>query len=344
MTLYNVGYVIIHEPIPNRKPYDDTFTATRQLAFDLLPLDPEPAYLSPGVAAYRVNQPAVPDPLRLELGDWTADPYRGEGWRGNENVDGASANWAAGEALLFFPYEGEGDRQLTMHLTPFNYPDAPQQTLKLRLNDQIIYDAPLTPGWQVLETTLPAENLQPGLNRLKLVFSQQAVPREVLPAQTAIGTTGVFVPVDIEINSAADFSFVTVGFGDEAVDASAHRRGFNLTVLDQATGEVLDVRGFDTAANQYEAQALADYIAAIPNGRLAIVSSQGADAAAFLKEGFAALGGSTAIPTVPYSLIGIKGAAPGTAQEATGEAYLRLGASPDTHPLSAAIDWVEIRK
>jgi hypothetical protein len=231
-----------------------------------------------------------------------------------------------------------------MHLTPFSYPAAPQQTIKLVLNDRTIYEAPLPPGWQIFETSLPAESLHPGLNRLKFVFGHQAVPREVLPAQTAIGATGAFVPVDIEINSAADFSFVTVGFGDEAIDASSHRRGFNLAVLDPADGRVLDIRGFDTAANEYEAQALTDYIAAIPDGRLVIVSSQGTEAAAFLSEGFATLGGSPAVPTVPYSLIGIKGAAPGTAQEATGEAYLRLGTSPDTRPLSAAVDWLEIRK
>jgi hypothetical protein len=296
------------------------------------------------VAAYRVNQAPIPDPLHLEFGDWATDPYRGEGWSGNENVNGALANWAEGEALLFFPYAGQGDRQLSMHLMPFSYSAAPPQTIKLVLNDETIYEAPLPPGWQIFEATLPAENLQPGLNRLKFVFGHQAVPREVLPAQTAIGATGAFVPVDIEINSAADFSFVTVGFGDEAVDASSHRRGFNLAVLDPSSGQVLDMRGFDTAANEYEAQALADYIATVPAGRLVIVSSQGTDAAAFLTEGFAALGGSPAIPTVPYSLIGIKGAAPGTAQEATGEAYLRLGASPDTRALSAAVDWIEIGK
>jgi hypothetical protein len=345
MTLYNVGYLVIHDPIPGRKPYEDTFLATRDLAFELLPLDPEPAYTAPGVAAYKVNQPPIPEVLHLDFGAWPADPYRGEGWGNNEVVAGASANWVVGsEALIFFPYQGEGKRQMTMHLTPFTYPAAPPQTLTLILNDRPLASRPLEGGWQVFEMTLPAEHLQPGLNRLKLRFSQQAVPREVLPAQTAIGRTGAHVPRDIEINSQPDFSFVTVGFGDEAVDASTHRRGFNLAVLDPATGEVLDMRGFDTAANVYEAQALTDYIAQIPPGQLVIVSSQGADAAALLTGGFEALGGSPGIPTIPYSLIGLKGAPPGTAAEATDDAYLRLGANPDTRPLSAAVDWLEIHK
>jgi len=149
--------------------------------------------------------------------------------------------------------------------------------------------------------------------------------------------------VDIEVHSHADFSFITVGFGESAVDASAHRRGFNVAVLDAASGAVLDKHGFDTAANPYEAQSLAEYLQTIPDGRIVIVSSKGADAAAFLREGFGVVGGSAEPPPVPYALIGVKGAPPGTAAEVAGEAYLRLGANPDTRPLAAAVDWVEIR-
>jgi hypothetical protein len=50
------------------------------------------------------------------------------------------------------------------------------------------------------------------------------------------------------------------------------------------------------------------------------------------------------LPAPPFSIIGVKGAAPGAALLAVGEgaAYLRLGAPPDTRPLAAAVDWVEI--
>lgn len=345
MTLYNVGYVVVHTPIPNRKPYEDTFTATRQLAFDLLPLAPEPAYTSDGVAAYKVNQPPIVDPLRLDFGDWRSWPYRGEGWAGDELFEGVSVNWATGaEALIFFPYRGEGDRRLLLRLAPFSYPGAPEQTLALTLNGREAGTFPLAEGWQVIETVLPADNLQAGLNRLELRCSRRAVPREVLPAQTAIGSTGVIAPVDVEINSHADFSFVTVSFGPEAQDASAHRRGFNVAVLEPRTGEVLAVKGFDTAANRYEAEALTAFINQIPAGQIVLVSSQGADAAAFVSAGFATLGGSAGAPVAPYSLIGVKEAAPGSALEASGQAYLRLGRNPDTRPLAAAVDWVEIKK
>ncbi|RME49914.1 MAG: hypothetical protein D6796_04095, partial [Caldilineae bacterium] len=327
MTLYNVRYVVIHDPIPGRKPYEDTFAATRALVLDLLPLEPEPAYVSAGATAYRVQQPPIPNPLRLDFGDWPADPYRGEGWAANEQIGGVGANWAVGaEAQIFFPYRGTGDRRLSLRLTPFDYPGAPPQAMTLLLNGQPIGEQALASGWQVVEVPLPAEALRPGLNRLALRFRHRAAPRDVLPPQTAIGSTGAHTPVDIEVHSHADFAFITVGFGEEAVDASAHRRGFNVAVLDAASGAVLDKRGFDTAANAYEADALHDYLQALPDGRIVILSSQGSDAAAFLREGFGAVGGSAEPPPVPYALIGVKGAPPGTAAEATGEAYLRLGA------------------
>ncbi len=342
MTLYNVRYLVIHDPIAGRKPYEDTFAATRQLAFDLLPLDPEPALAGDGVAAYRVNQPPIPNPLRVEFGDWTGAPYRGAGWAGDENFEGAGVNWAtAPTAEIFVPYRGDGDRALKMHLKPFSYSGAPRQVMTLRVNGQPAGEFPLAPDWQVLETTLPAATFSVGLNRIELQFAHTAVPREVLPAQTAIGTTGLTVPRDVEINSSADFSFVTVGYGDDAVDASAHRRGINVMVLNPTDGAIVTKKGFDTAANQYEDAALREFLAQIPDGQIVLVSSKGADAGAFLSGGFEMLGGAAGVPVMPYSLIGVKGAAVGTAAEST-DGYLRLGRNPDARSLAAAVDWLEI--
>ncbi len=344
MTLYNVRYLVVHDPIPGRKPYEDTFAATRQLAFDLLPLDPAPAFAGDGVAAYRVNQPPIPDPLRLEFGDWTGAPYRGDGWAGDENFEGAGVNWAiAPTAEIFVPYRGAGDRALKMHLKPFSYPGAPQQVMTVRVNGQPAGELPLSPDWQVLETTLPAELFSPGLNRIQLNFARTAVPRDVLPAQTAIGTTGVDVPRDVEINSSADFSFVTVGYGADAEDASAHRRGINVTVLNPADGAIVAKKGFDTAANQYEDAALREFLAQIPDGQIVLVSSKGADAGAFLSGGFEMVGGSAGVPAMPVSLVGVKSAAVGTAAESP-DGYLRLGRNPDDRSLAVAVDWVEISR
>jgi hypothetical protein len=183
MTLYDVRYLIVHDPIPLRYPYVDTMSATRGLAFSLLPLDPNPVASGDGATVYQVLQPQLPDLLRVDFGDWTSAPYRGEGWAEDEEIFGASANWVLGtQARIFLPVRGTGDRHLSMQIAPFAYPDALPQTLTLSLNGQavdIVFS--LREGWQVFKATLPESALHQGLNTLTLRFDHATAPSGVLP-------------------------------------------------------------------------------------------------------------------------------------------------------------------
>jgi hypothetical protein len=119
-------------------------------------------------------------------------------------------------------------------------------------------------------------------------------------------------------------------------------------VVDPATGGVTEFAGFDTAANEFEAEALAQFIEEVPQGHIVIVASQGLAAAQFFNDAaivaLQSIGLSPDSLSPPFSAIGVKGAVPGTAFAATGEgtAYLRLGGVPDTRPLAAAVDEVVI--
>ena len=119
---------------------------------------------------------------------------------------------------------------------------------------------------------------------------------------------------------------------------------------DPGSGQVVQSKGFDTAANEFEAEALAQFIAEIPEGYVVIVASQGLEATQFFDEATVAalqsIGLTTETLGPPFSAIGVKGAAPGTALAAAGEgtAYLRLGANPDTRQLAAAVEQVVISK
>jgi hypothetical protein len=183
MTLYDVRYLIVHDPIPLRYPYVDTMSATRDLAFSLIPLNPNPVASSDGATVYQVLQPQLTDPLRVDFGDWTSAPYRGEDWADDEEVFAASANWALGtQAHLFLPIRGAGDRHLSMQIAPFAYPGALPQTLALSLNGQsigIVFS--LREGWQVVEAMLPESALRQGLNTLTLRFDHAIAPSDVLP-------------------------------------------------------------------------------------------------------------------------------------------------------------------
>ncbi len=182
MTLYDVRYLIVHDPIPLRYPYVDTMPATRDLAFSLLPLDPNPVASGDGATVYRVLQPPVPDPLRVDFGGWASAPYRGEGWADDEEVFAASANWALGtQARIFLPVGGTGDRHLLLQIAPFAYPGALPQTLTLSLNGESLDIAfSLREGWQVIKATLPESTLRQGLNTLTLHFDHAMAPSDVL--------------------------------------------------------------------------------------------------------------------------------------------------------------------
>ena len=356
MALWNVGYVVVNSPVPERYPYVDTWQTTRDYVLNAVPVDPQPVWDADGVQVYAVQQPPVPFPFDLDLGSRNTDAYRGPGWSADEaNIAGASGAWiddTTAEVFLPLRFDNPQPLQLALRLQPFSYDGAPQQTVSAEFNGVDLGQQALAGGWQEITFAVPAEATESGLNRVLLRFADTARPIDVLPGQATIGATGVQSPVDIEINSggaAQDIAFITVTPPDgQPQDASAGRRGYNLTALDPKTGEVLDVRGFDTWANAFEADDMAAFIEGLPDGTI-VVGAVRDDASRFLNEravaALASLGSAVDLRTTPgygHALIGVKGAAPGTASEVSGPdgAYLRLAA--DRRTLAAAVDWIRL--
>lgn len=186
MTLYDIRYLVVHEPVPLRYPEIDTTVVALNLARELIPLSAEPVAAGDGVAVYQVHQPPLPNPLRIDFGEWRAAPYRGEGWNDDEEIFAARANWVLGtEAQVFLPVRGLGDRFLSMQIAPFVYSGGPPQTVTLSLNGHLL-DAPFTlqDGWQIINATLPEAHLKPGLNTLTFDFAHATAPSAVLPGVT----------------------------------------------------------------------------------------------------------------------------------------------------------------
>ena len=196
MALYDVRYLVVHDPIPLRYPYVDTMPAARDLALALLPVNDQPVASRDGAVVYQVEQPPVPDPLRLDFGDWASAAYRGEGWGDDEQVFGASANWVVGtRARMFFPVRGPGERRLSMRVAPFAYPDAPAQAVTLSLNDRPLdVSLRLEGGWQIVSTRLPEGQLRQGLDVLTLEFDHAAAPSAVAG-----------IPDDRQLSAAVDW-------------------------------------------------------------------------------------------------------------------------------------------
>jgi hypothetical protein len=356
MYLYNVRYLIILPPIPGRYPYADTFAATREYVLSLLPVESEPFYDEGGVQAYRVQQPIGQASFELDLGVSSSAAYRGEGWHEDEQPFGVTANWAgARQSRLFLPIRVPSPSpayRLTLRIRPFSYPGAPIQRVQVFVNGRSLGGSlSLKADWSVIRLNVPAGVVHNGLNRITLAFDWTARPREVLPTDIHIGQTGVEVPVDIEVNATDDFAYITLEDDKgRRVDGSAGRRGYNVALIDPRDGHLLERRGFDTAANAYEAERLARFLQEAPSGVIVVVATRGPGTAHLTDQAWAALQEIGArqdprtIPNASHALIGVKGAPPGSAAEVvrTGGAYLRIGRNPDRRPLAAAVDWIKL--
>jgi hypothetical protein len=357
--LYNVGYVLLFPPIPQRFPYADHWQQSWAFVKETLPLEEEPFWAEDGIEAYRVVQPEGSDHFELDLGVAGTFPYRGEGWDGGEidNPYEASATWAtAHESRLFLPLrqvDPAANYTVQVRVHPFAYPGSAPQRVALRVNGVALGEHQLADSWQEVSWSAPGHLLIDGLNRLQLEWASAVAPRQVIPGDRLIGSTGTTLPVDADLKAFADGGFIALF--DEAgnqTDASAGRLGINVTVLDPQSGAVQQMAGFDTTANVYESEALAEFLGQVEPGTPVLVASHGDATANLTEEAVAALQGLGAGVTLSdlennyFAIAGVQGATPGTAATIIdpADAFLRISLNPDRRPLAAAVDWVRIEQ
>lgn len=345
---FDIRYLIFHPGIPGRPPYIDTRAKVEEYVQRVFPV--KKILDQDGFTVYKVEQPSPPPELTIDLGAEGTRLYQGEGWSWDEILDGSSANWAEEQgARLFLPLREMGGYTLTIRAKAFSYPNAPTQKITVRVNGH-----PLDPGrevpasWSELTFNIPGKFLHPGLNELRLDFAYLASPHDVFPGNFVVGETGMTSPVEIDVNSSLEFAYITVG----GIDASLHRRGYNLAVIDPQSGEVIDKAGFDTEENESESQALADFVARIPEDYIVVAALKEGGARSLTKEAveaLASLGSEVDLrgrEHFSHAIIGVKGAPPGTALEKSGEgnSYLHVGKNPDQRILAVAVDFVSLIK
>ncbi len=355
MALYDVRYFITTPPIPGRYPYQDTAARTEAYALEVLPLEKPAFWEGEGYRAYRVLPATVTLPWRVDVGVAGAEPHLGAGWdvRTDERPYNATANWATGRAAdLYLPLAEPQAVTLRLAIAPLGYAGAPAQKLTIRVNGvRVLSDHPLVAGWQTVTAAVPATATRHGPNRVRLEFAWAASPRRVFPddaSRAVIGRTGIVSPVNLDVHAFSEAYISAFTADGQEVKASVGRRGYNIAVFDPHSGRLLDQRGFDTAANSYEADALAAYLNAIPAGRIVAAATR-EDGSRYLTpaavEALRRLGsqvGSAAeLAGRSHALIGVRGAAPGTAAEAIqpDDAFVRVAG--DFRTLAAAVDWVE---
>ncbi|MGD8627090.1 MAG: interleukin-like EMT inducer domain-containing protein, partial [Anaerolineae bacterium] len=350
---YDLRYVVVAPGVPGRPPYVDTRDEAVAYVEEVLPVSLPPIYDQDGWRLYRIELPPPEPGYRVDLGsrESAARQALGEGWAGAEEIQGSTARWAVAQgARLFLPAHEAAGYRLTARLLPLDYPGAGPQMATLVANGRRLETVGLAPGWNDYAWQVPAGVVQPGLNDLRFEFGRLDAPAEVLPGNGAIGTTGVQAPVAIEVNSGgpAGFAYITVEGEAGEEDGSLHSPGYNLAVIDASTGRLLERRGFDTTpgGSREGAADLAAFVERIPRGQIVVVAMQGDGAALLTEEAVAALQaiGGQADPRGSegwsQAIIGVKGAAPGSALEAAGPENGWLRVAPDWRTLGAAADVV----
>ena len=346
---YDIRYVVVAPGVPGRPPYVDTRDAAVDYIEEVLPL--EKVYDQDGWILYRVARTPVPAAFAVDFGSLEPRTLMvlGEGWAEAEEIQGVSANWAiAQDARVFLPSAGGQDYHLTVTASPFDYPGAEGQGVTLWVNGQRLERVGLSPGWATYSWEVPARFVRSGLNDVRFEFDRLDTPADVLPGNGSIGRTGVQAPVAIEVNSdgPADLAFITVGEGDKAEDGSDHRPGYNVAVISPQSGKLLERQGFDTTSGGSEAEsaAMADLIGEVPEGQIVVVALQGDGAAHLTEEAVLALrqiGGQADLRGTSgwsQAIVGVKGAAPGTALEVAGPESGWLRVAPDERTLAIAVD------
>ena len=151
-----------------------------------------------------------------------------------------------------------------------------------------------------------------------------------------IGQTGVTSPVDLQVVSAGMEAGNEGSIYVNARQRAVGLRGYNVVAIDPASGDVLWSDLFDTLVSSGESGRLAQAVGRLATGTIVAVAVKDEASGALTSEAVAALralGGMEDIRgryRVSHLLVGVKGAAPGTAIERSGYARLTvvLGFAP----------------
>jgi hypothetical protein len=297
-----------------------------------------------GMVTYRVTPPPLDEEVLVDLGSDEARPHLGEGW----SESGAEYLWGQRREARFLVSLSREHQQMTMRV----FAPGPGQGMEVVLNGHSATSLALSEGWHEYEVLLPKRVPWAGLNELLFRCRRLFPVEEIREGGYEIGDTGVTSPVNILVKSAGeevgDFGHIYVG----GRNVSPDERGYNVVVLDPGSGAV-EARGhFDTFASEEESTRLAEFIMGIPDGRIVAVAVEDEASLHLTEEAVLALRTIGAREDLrdmfrwEHAIIGVKGAEPGQALEATGllrPVSVSVGQGFTEPGAAAAFDYVAFR-
>jgi hypothetical protein len=331
LRFFDIGYIVVR-PGPGDDP---AVTPEATLLYVEAVMPVELIYSDPTLALYHVTPPPLPHAERVEVS--AAAPlarlYLGEGWGAlvDERMEKADGRmWAQREDVrLYVPLDGEA-QEVTLRL----FAPGEGQRLAVGVGGWRSPPLPLRSGWAEYALTLPAEVVDAGLNQIQLHFDR------LYPASSLVQDALLVQSAGEEVG---DFGHIYV----DGVDVSPNGRGYNVAVF-PPEGEVLTA-SFDTHLDPGASTAMAEFIAAVPEGHAVAVAvadeasmNLGEEAVLALRS-IGASGDLRERSRWSHAIIGVKGAEPGSALEALdGLRPVSVAIGPPlTEPTTAAaLDWI----
>jgi len=150
-----------------------------------------------------------------------APRYLVAGWSGIDAPEKTPRKfiWATGEeSILEFPLVRRRRLELVFACRPFRFPEAPVQTLAIRLNGHPVDTLRLAPGIGTYRVSLPADQLVLGNNRLRFAYGYSRRPREVLKGSADERSLAVaWYEIRLESGSESEPSGPRIDAGDQLV-------------------------------------------------------------------------------------------------------------------------------
>jgi len=344
LRFFGVRYVVWHSP---RNPqHRAALDAARAYIEDVLPLTKfyDTTDETGRTIAYRVRETAgtIGDTLRAD--DALARVHFAEGW----GALSGSTIWATRrQAKLLMRL----DAPRTANLTVRAFAPIPNQRVAVNINGIAVGTLALEMGWGEYTLNVKRETWRAGMNEIILRFDALVPVANVHPGDFAPGATQVAAPFSIVVRSAGsevgDFAHIYVN----GVDAAPNTRGYNLVVIHEHTGAVQARAAFDTFASADASARLAQFITQIPQGRIVAVAVRDEASRYLTQDAVDALRSIGARADLrgkwrwSHAVIGAKGAAAGSAWEATSETMptqLVLGIGAMEPNVAAAIEWIKV--
>jgi hypothetical protein len=275
----------------------------------------------------------------------------GEGWGA---LSGERFVWAQRRQARFFVRVDPPGRDARLTFSAVAPPGLSEQPMTVVVNGQMVGQVVLT---QCLDcktgVQIPARVWRAGMNEIILHFDRLVSASSIheMASTYLVARNGPQSPVNVVVQSAGsevgDFAHIYVN----GVDAAQNRRGYNLVVIDPATGNLEASVAFDTFASADESTRLAQFIAQIPKGKMVVAAVRDEASRNLTREAVEALRSMGAQDDLrakwrwSHAIIGVKGAAPGSVWEAAFEtmpAQLVLGIGATEPNVAAAIEWMRI--